>query len=80
MEHLIANSGIQFITTEKEFNPSDQFVFNNGRTLKYAFCESVDPLAKVHLFDLLCYHSEEGVYIPLNELRYQRDVPPDRPL
>ena len=70
MEHLIANSGIQFITTEKEFNPSDQFVFNNGRTLKYAFCESVDPLAKVHLFDLLCYHSEEGVYIPLNELRY----------
>ncbi len=69
MEHLIANSGIQFIVTEKEFNPSEQLVFPNGRTLKYAFCESTDFLSGRRLFDLLCYHQDDAVYIPLSELR-----------
>ncbi|MCR4602674.1 MAG: virulence factor SrfB [Prevotella sp.] len=69
MEHLIANSGIQFITTEKEFNPSEQLAFSNGRTLKYTFCEPRDPLTGDLFFDFLYYHSEEEVYIPLDELR-----------
>lgn len=69
MEHLIVNSGIQFISTEKEFNPAEQLAFSNGRTLKYSFCESADPLTGDLFFDLLYYHSQEGVYIPLDELR-----------
>lgn len=69
MEHLIVNSGIQFITTEKEFNPSEQLTLPNGRTLKYSFCETSDFLSGDLIFDLLYYHSQEGVYIPLGELR-----------
>lgn len=69
MEHLIVNSGIQFICTEKEFNPTEQLIFPNGRTLKYSFCEPADPLTGELFFDLLYYHSQEGVYIPLDELR-----------
>ena len=69
MEHLIVNSGIQFISTEKEFNPAEQLAFSNGRTLKYSFCEPADPLTGDLFFDLLYYHSQEGVYIPLDELR-----------
>ena len=69
MEHLIVNSGIQFICTEKEFNPAEQLAFSNGKTLKYSFCEPADPLTGDLFFDLLYYHSQEGVYIPLDELR-----------
>ena len=69
MEHLIANSGIQFICTEKEFNPSEQLVFPNGRTLKYSFCELEDAQTGIRTFDFLFFHSQEGVYIPLDELR-----------
>ncbi len=69
MEHLIANSGIHFISTEKEFNPAEQLAFQNGRTLKYSFCESADFLTGDMIFDLLYYHSQEGVYIPMEELR-----------
>ena len=69
MEHLIVNSGIQFICTEKEFNPAEQLTFSNGKTLKYSFYEPADPLTGDLFFDLLYYHSQEGVYIPLDELR-----------
>lgn len=69
MEHLIVNSGIQFISTEKEFNPSEQLTFSNGRTLKYSFCETADFLSGELMFDLLYYHSQEAIYIPLGELR-----------
>lgn len=69
MEHLIANSGIQFITTEKEFNPSDQLALAQGRTLKYSFCETTDRQSGELFFDLLYYHNQEAVYIPLEELR-----------
>lgn len=69
MEHLIANSGIQFITTEREFNPSDQLAFANGKILKYSFCETADSFTGETIFDMLYYHSQEGVYIPMEELR-----------
>lgn len=70
MEHLIANSGIQFIKTkELEFNPAEPFVLPDGKTLKYTFLEYVDTILNVQIFDFLCYHSGSGVFIPLNELR-----------
>ena len=69
MEHLIANSGIQFISTEKEFNPTEQLAFQNGKTLKYSFCESTDVITDELIFDLLYYENNEAVYIPLTELR-----------
>ena len=72
MEHLIANSGIQFITTEREFNPSDQLAFANGKILKYSFCETADSFTGETIFDMLYYHSQEGVYIPMEELRQRR--------
>ena len=74
MEHLIANSGIQFISTEKEFNPAEQLAFQNGRTLKYSFCETTDFISGETIFDLLYYNSQEGVYIPMTELRETRKV------
>ena len=74
MEHLIVNSGIQFISTEKEFNPSEQLPLSNGRTLKYSFCETADFLTGELMFDLLYYHSQEAVYIPLGELRQSEKV------
>lgn len=69
MEHLIANSGIHFITTEKEFNPAEQLAFQTGKTLKYAFCETSDFITGEQIFDLLYYNSQDGVYVPLDELR-----------
>ena len=74
MEHLIVNSGIQFISTEKEFNPSEQLPLSTGRTLKYSFCETADFLTGELMFDLLYYHSQEAVYIPLGELRQSEKV------
>ena len=69
MEHLIANSGIHFITTEREFNPAEQLAFPSGKTLKYAFCETADFITGEQIFDLLYYHSQDGVYVPFDELR-----------
>ena len=69
MEHLIVNSGIQFISMEKEFNPAEQLILSTGRTLKYAFCEPEDKQKGTRSFDLLYYHSEQGEYIPIDELR-----------
>ena len=78
MEHLIANSGIQFITTEREFNPNDQLALANGKILKYSFCETQDSFTGESIFDMLYYQSQEGVYIPLDELR-QTDTLEKRP-
>lgn len=68
MEHLIANSGIQFIVKEVEFNSSEPFVFSNGKNLKYHFCDSVDPFTGKRVFDLLVHHSVSNLYIPLSEV------------
>ena len=78
MEHLIANSGIHFISTEKEFNPAEQLAFPNGKILKYTFCETADFITGEQIFDLLYYHSQEGIYIPITELR-QSDMTEKRP-
>lgn len=79
MEHLIANSGIQFITKDLEINLSNQFVLPNGKPLRYTFLEYIDKLLNIQIFDLLCFHSQGGVFIPLNELResQQFEVRPD---
>lgn len=69
MTHLIANSGIHFITKELEFNPSVPLMLPNGKMLKYSFLEYVDPLLNMEIFEILCFHSQAGVYIPLTELR-----------
>ena len=74
MEHLIVNSGIQFIATEKEFNPAEQLSLSNGRTLKYSFCESADFLTGDLLFDILYHHSQDGVYIPMEEIRQSQKM------
>lgn len=68
MEHLIADSGIQFITKEIEFNPSEPLVLNNGKTLKYSFCETLDFIEGIRNFDILYYDGNNGVYIPVDEL------------
>ena len=64
MEHLIADSGIHFISREIEFNPSEPLILNNGRTLKYTFYDGIDFLEGTRIFDLMYYHNEEGKYIP----------------
>lgn len=74
MEHLIANSGIQFISTEKEINPAEQMALPSGRTLKYSFCEASDFLTGDLIFDLLYFHSQEGVFIPMEELRQSQKM------
>lgn len=68
MEHLIANSGIQFIIREVEFNPQAPFVFPNGKNLKYNFLDTTDPFSGKRIFDLLVYSPEASVFIPHNEL------------
>lgn len=74
MDHLIADSGIQFITREIEFNPNEPLLLPGGKTLKYAFYEAVDFLSGTKLFDLLYYHNEDGKYIPLGELMSNPDA------
>lgn len=73
MEHLIANSGIQFVTREVEFNPSEPLILPSGKALKYAFCETLDFLEGQLIFDFLYYHTVEGKYIPVDELRNTPD-------
>ncbi len=68
MEHLIANSGIQFIEREVEFNPTEPLIMPNGKTLKYTFCETVDFMSMTKTFDLLYYHTGSSTYIPVGEL------------
>ncbi|MBR1652548.1 MAG: virulence factor SrfB [Alloprevotella sp.] len=71
MQHLIANSGIHFLTTEVEFNPADALLLPNGRTLKYAFCDTENFLTGDRFFDILSYQSSTGLYVPVSELLEQ---------
>ncbi len=68
MEHLIADSGIHFITTEIEFNPQEPLILNSGKALKYSFCETTDFIEGFKVFNLLYYNNIEGKYIPIDEL------------
>lgn len=79
MEHLIANSGIQFILKEIEFNPAEPFLLGNGRALKYSFIETTDLIEGYKVFDLLYYHRDINKYIPTSELLYSTDALSRRP-
>lgn len=68
MEHLIADSGIQFITKEIEFNPSEPLLLQRGGTLKYSFIETEDFLEGFRIFNLLYYNKNIDKYIPVDEL------------
>ena len=68
MEHLIADSGIQFITKEIEFNPSEPLLLQRGGTLKYSFIETEDFLEGFRIFNLLYYNKNIDKYIPIDEL------------
>lgn len=69
MEHLIANSGIQFIVREVEFNPSQPLVLNNNRPLKYNFIDTTDFISGEEVFDIAISHPNGNVYIPYVELK-----------
>lgn len=68
MLHLIADSGIQFHTIEKEFDPAQQLAMPSGRPLKYSFCNIKNPDTGERLFDLLSYNGSIGKFIPVNEI------------
>ncbi len=68
MLHLIADSGIQFHTVELEFDPAQQFILPSGRALKYSFCNLRNELTGERVFDLLTYNTNNGSYVPVNEL------------
>lgn len=69
MHHLIANSGVQFITPEPiELDFSSQYLFPNGKTLKYSFLEIKDFITEELTFDLAIYNAGIQSYIPLKEL------------
>lgn len=74
MEHLIANSGIHFITKEVEFNPSEPLLLETGKLLKYTFVETIDFLEDVKIFNLLYYNSDANKYIPMDELESSEDA------
>jgi hypothetical protein len=69
MEHLIADTGIQFIIREVEFNPSEPLKMKSGRILRYSFAESLDPFDDNVHFDLLFNHAEENRWVPVKHLR-----------
>lgn len=79
MEHLIADSGIHFITKETEFNPSEPLILNSGKILKYSFCETVDFLEGFRVFNLLYYNNNGDEYIPVDELLNSEDAVIRRP-
>lgn len=79
MDHLIADSGIHFITREMEFNPSEPLVLGNGGTLKYSFVEAIDFLEGFKVFNLLYYHPVANKYIPIDELQASEDAVMRRP-
>lgn len=66
MEHLIADSGIQFLIKEVNFNPDDPLALPNGKVLRYSFSEDINPLTKS--FDILLSAST-GTYISLKDVR-----------
>lgn len=74
MEHLIADSGIHFITRYIEFNPTEPMILKSGKALKYTFCETEDFFEGIRIFNLLYYNSAHGQYIPIDELLDSNDA------
>lgn len=67
MEHLIANSGIQFIVKEVEINPSQPLLIDN-KPLKYSFIDTTDFLTGEVVFGIAIPHPNGKDYIPYEEL------------
>lgn len=70
MEHLIANSGLQFICQELDLNPAESPTVENDRSLMYHFLRKVetDEISGIDevVFDFLC---ESGTsLVPLRQL------------
>lgn len=74
MDHLIADSGIQFITRETEFNPSEPLRLNRGRPLKYSFVDTEDILEGTKIFSLLYHDEDSDRYFPVDELMEDTDA------
>ena len=72
MEHLVANTGIQFIIKEIEFNPSEPIQLSIGKTLKYVFCDTQNFVTNKKIFDFVLYHQSDDKYIPLSEVLEQK--------
>ncbi len=69
MLHLIADSGIQFYSTDEiEFDPAQQLALPSGRPLKYSFCNIKNEQTGERIFDLLSYHNGIGKFIPVHEI------------
>ena len=70
MEHLIANSGLQFICRELDLNPAVSPTVENDRSLMYHFLRKVDtdPITGIDevVFDFLCESGKD--LIPLRQL------------
>ena len=68
--HLIANSGIQFICNELQFNPSEAPLVENEKSFAYYFLlkQYSDPVTDTQeiSYDFLCKCGQE--YVPLNDL------------
>ena len=79
MDHLIADSGIHFITKEIEFNPSEPLLLSGGKTLKYSFCETIDFLEGYRVFNILYYDQDSRKFIPVDELQKADDCVIRRP-
>lgn len=77
MEHLIANTGIQFITQDVEFDLTSQFMLSHGKPLRYSFLDKVvvDPIFgnQDSFFDFVCPDSHGQQYIQLEELMNVED-------
>ena len=69
MEHLIANSGIQFIVREVKFNPSQPLLLPNNKPLKYNFIDTCDIISGEEIFDIVIPTPDGKYYIPYQELK-----------
>lgn len=67
MEHLIANSGMQFVVKEVTFNPSQPLILSNNKSLKYTFIDTT--IAGEEIFDIAIPLINAGGYIPFVELK-----------
>lgn len=67
MNHLMANSGLQFIVREFDFSPDQPFMLPNGRTLKTTMYERLDPFSQKREFDF-AVQSQDGNNVPLKSL------------
>lgn len=74
MRHLIANSGIQFLTQEVTFNPSKPLALASGKPLRYSFYDNIDDIDGTRQFGLLAYSDKYGKYVPVSELAGSDDA------